>query len=67
MAGGCADGPGLHLSFAKQGVDQCSQHVEGSGDVKNGLPFFKGVLGIMSTENKRVKERTLVLLLVSQL
>lgn len=52
MAGGCADGPGLHVSFPKQGVDQCSQHVDGSSDVKNRLPFLKGVLGIAEGETE---------------
>lgn len=52
MTGGCVDGPGLHLSFTKQGVDQCSQHIDGSSDVKHGLPFFESVLGIFSTTNR---------------
>lgn len=50
--GGGADGPRLHLSFSEQGVDQGSQHVDGSGDVKNRLPFFQSVLGIFSTTNR---------------
>lgn len=49
VAGGRADCPVLHLSVSKQGVDQRSQHVDGSGDVKHRLPLFQGVLGILIT------------------